>query len=137
MLKSIKIVALIFSISFLFISCSHKLVFSTSAIVPAAEGTVKIKHDKNNNYTLDVEVTNLADPSKLQPSKENYVVWMNTERNGVKNIGQLKSSSGFFSDTRKASLSTVTPFKPVDIFITAENAVNIQNPQGMVVLRTK
>ena len=33
-------------------ACSKKLSFSTSAIVPAAEGTVRIKKGKNENYAV-------------------------------------------------------------------------------------
>lgn len=117
-------------------SCSHKIVFQKSAVVPAAEGKVKIKKDNNSNYSIELEVLHLADPSRLQSAKQFYVVWIQTESNGVKNIGQLKSSSGFFSSTKKASLHTVTSFNPNKIFITAEDQVNIQYPSGQVVLTT-
>lgn len=61
---------------------------------------------------------------------------METEKNGRKNIGQLKTSSGLFSRTLKSSLETVTSFKPVNFIITAEDEGNIQNPGGQVVLKT-
>ena len=121
---------------FIFASCSHKIVFAKSVVVPAAEGSVKVKKDNNNNYSITMEVENLADPTRLQPSKKYYVVWVETERNGAKNLGQLKSSSGFFSSTRKASLNTVTSFKPTEIYITAEDEVNIPYHYGQVVLTT-
>ena len=119
-----------------FSSCSHKIGFETSSVVPAAEGSVKVKKDNNSNYSIQMEITHLADPSRLQPPKENYVVWMQTESNGIKNLGQLKSSSGFFSSTKKAALSTVTSFTPNKVFITAEDQVNIPYPTGQPVLTT-
>ena len=118
--------------------CSRKLQFIQSNVVPAAKGSVKIKKDKNNNYSIDLKVENLAEPERLKPSKKSYVVWMETGQNkGFKNLGQLKSSTGLFSSTLKASLSTVTSFKPKRIFITAENNTAITYPYGQTVLTTK
>lgn len=117
-------------------SCAKKHVFSTSTIVPAAEGSVKVKKDKNSNYNIDLSVIRLADPKRLSPSKEMYIVWMETEQNGTKNIGQLKTSSGMLSKTLKSSLKTVSSFKPIRIFITAEDDATVQYPGGQTVLNT-
>lgn len=122
---------------FLMASCARKLNFNTSEVVPTATGAVKVKKDRNGNYAIKVSLVNLAKPERLQPSKETYVVWMETTRNGLKNIGQLRSSSGLFSSTLKGSLRTVTSFKPAGFFITAEGAADIQYPGTLVVLRTE
>ena len=117
-------------------SCAHKVSFNASTVVPAAEGKVKVKKDNNNNYAVDVEVSNLAEPERLAEPKNVYVVWMETESNGMQNLGQLNTSSGLFSSNLKASLETVTPYKPIRIFITGEDAANIQYPSSYVVLDT-
>ena len=117
-------------------SCTTKHAFSTSPIVPAAEGSVKVKKDKNSNYNIDLSVIRLADSKRLSPSKEMYIVWMETEQNGTKNIGQLKTSSGMLSKTLKSSLKTVSSFKPTKIFITAENDATVQYPGSLMVLET-
>ncbi len=78
----------------------------------------------------------MADPKRLDPPKNTYVVWMETEQNGTKNIGRLNTSSGLLSKTLKSSLKTVTPFKPTSFFITAESNESIQYPGRQVVLRT-
>jgi hypothetical protein len=119
-----------------FTSCASKYTFNTSAGVPAAIGSVKVKKDNNNNYNIDLSVNRLADSKRLTPAKALYVVWMNTEHNGVKNIGQIKTSSGLFSNALKSTLKTVTPFEPTTFFITAENEADIQYPSGIEVLRT-
>lgn len=120
-----------------FQSCSTKYAFSNSTIVPAAAGSVKVKKDNNNNYRVRLKVKNLAKPQNLTPAKDVYVVWMDTDRNGVKNIGQLKTSSGIFSSALKSSLQTVSALEPRSFFITAENVSSVQYPNGIVVLRTK
>ncbi len=117
-------------------SCAKKMTFSSSSIVPAATGSVKIKSDKNKNQTIQVNVTHLASPSKLSPPQNTYVVWMVTESNGTKNMGQLKSSGGLLSKTLKGSLKTVTSFNPTRFFITAEDNGNVQFPGSLTVLST-
>ncbi len=121
---------------FMLPSCATKYAFTRSSVVPAAEGSVKVKKDNNNNYEIDLKVKRLADPNRLSPAKSTYVVWMETEENGRKNIGQLKTSSGLFSSSLKSSLKTKTPFKPSSFFITAEDNADIQYPAGEEVLRT-
>lgn len=117
-------------------SCSTKRYnFSTSSVVPAAEGRIKVKMDGNSNYKIDLNISGLADANRLSPSKKMYIVWMETE-NGRKNIGQLNTSTGLFSKALKSSLNTVTPYKPTGFFITAEDDANIQYPGDFVVLTT-
>ncbi|RYE20409.1 MAG: hypothetical protein EOP42_27530, partial [Sphingobacteriaceae bacterium] len=96
----------------------------------------KITRDENKNHVVEVKVIHLTDPSRLQPSKKTYVVWMQTENNGTKNIGQLQSKDGFFSSTLKGELTAVTPFNPQKIFVTAEDDAAIQFPGTQVVLTT-
>ncbi len=121
---------------FYFSSCARKVSFQTSSVVPAAKGSVKVTKDKNKNYKIKISLSNLAEPSRLQPSKNAYVVWMETDNNNTKNIGQINSSTGFLSSKLKASFETVSSFKPVKIFITAEDDANIQYPGMQVVLST-
>lgn len=123
----------VFSIS----SCAKKMTFGTSTIAPAATGKVKIKKDKNKNYGIDVSLRNLAPSDKLSPPRKTYIVWAETESNGVKNIGQINTSSGLFSKKLKASLSAHLPFKPINIFITAEDNQSVQYPGNMVILTTR
>ncbi|MEO5977528.1 MAG: hypothetical protein ABIS36_09555 [Chryseolinea sp.] len=130
-------ISLLFSILFITASCASNYPFQTSSVVPAAEGGVKVKRDKNSNYDVSMSTIRLAQPTRLSPSRQYYVAWMTTEGNGVKNIGQLKSSSSLFSKTLKSSLETVTSFKPTGFFITAEDNSSIQYPSEQIILRTK
>ncbi len=121
---------------FCFSACSKKIHFQTSSVVPAARGTVKVKKDGNNNYQIKISIINLAEPTRLQPSKKTYVVWMQTENNGTQNIGQINSSAGLLSSSLKASFEAVSSFKPIKIFLTAEDDAAIQYPSSQVVLLT-
>jgi hypothetical protein len=131
-LAGILAIAIIFS----FQSCATKINFLNSIVVPAAEGFVKVKKDNNNNYAIRIELSNLAESGRLQPAKRTYVVWMETDREVMKNIGQINSSTSLLSKRLKADFETVSPVKPTRIFITAEDDATIQYPGAQVVLST-
>jgi hypothetical protein len=118
-------------------SCAKKVSFQTSTVVPAAEGSVKLTKDNNKNYGIRIYLANLAEPNRLQPSKSSYVVWMETDENSTKNMGQINTSTGFMSNKLKASFETVSPVKPTKIFITAEDDPGVQYPGTQVVLTTE
>ncbi|MEO6901858.1 MAG: hypothetical protein ABI315_01740 [Bacteroidia bacterium] len=107
-------------------SCNSKIDFLTSTIVPAARGYVTMKKDNNDNYLLHIKISNLAESTRLTPSKATYVVWIVDYHNHPKNIGQIETSK------LKASLETVSPFKPNKVFISAEDAVSVEYPADTI-----
>lgn len=129
--------ALIFCAFLIFtlFSCARKVTFLTSSVVPAARGAVKVKKDDNKNYLIKVDLENLAEVNRLQPSKNAYVVWLVTDDQLAKNIGQIKSSGSLLSSKLKASFETVSPLKPSKIYITAEDNAETQFP-GTLILTT-
>lgn len=127
---SFKILSFLFA-AILISACSNKIVFPNSEIVPAAEAVLEVEKNKSENYELQLEVTNLADPRRLTPSRGNYVVWMVTEQNGTINLGNLRVNKN-----NKATLETVTPYKPVRIFVTAEDTPKAVLPGTQVILNS-
>lgn len=117
-------------------SCAKKITFQNSTVVPAARGKVTVDKDNNKNYVVKIKIDNLAEVSRLEPSRKSYVVWMETDESLVKNIGQIKSDNQFISSKLKASFETVTAFKPTKIFITAEDNADAQYPGSQLVLET-
>lgn len=117
-------------------ACSKKINFLTSSVVPGARGYVDIKTDKNKNNVIDIHLTELAEVQRLQPARLTYVVWMLTDQNITKNIGQIKSSTSMMSKQLKASFETVSSFKPVKIFITAEDDADTTYPGNQIILET-
>jgi hypothetical protein len=134
--KSTLIVALLFLVAGSFQSCEKKTDFMVSSVVPAARGSVKVKQDKNKNYAIQIHVTDLAEVQRLDSLKLSYVAWIETAEDKYENIGQLISTASGFAKQYKASLSTVTSFQPLKVFITAEDDINVQIPDRKVVLTT-
>lgn len=132
--KVIRILAFCFFISLS--ACTSKYAFQTSAAEPAARGTVKVKKDGNKNYLIKIDISNLAEVKRLEPSRQAYVVWMTGAEDVVKNIGQIRSSSSMISSKLKASFQTVSSNKPYRIFITAEDDATVTVPGSMMILST-
>jgi len=116
---------------FSFSSCAQKALFLTSSVVPAAQGEVTVKKDKNNNYVIKMQISNLAEIDRLQPPKKSYVVWMEADQGLTRNIGLITSSTAL-----NVSFETVATLRPTRIFITAEEDEGVQYPGSMVVLTT-
>ncbi|MDO9152940.1 MAG: hypothetical protein Q7U47_04405 [Paludibacter sp.] len=139
-MKTTKITFLAYLTSFIVIlslsSCAVKARFLTSIIVPAAQGTVQIKIDDNKNYLIKIKLSNLAPSTRLSPPKEAYVVWLITDNNNAKNLGQLNSTTNFMSKNLDATFETVSAFKPFKIIITAENDISIQYPSFSEIILT-
>jgi hypothetical protein len=129
-MRAIFVNGLMLMILFSLSSCATKASFLTSSIVPAATGDVTVNSDKNNNYVIQIKLAGQAEAERLQPSKQTYVVWLETDHSAAKNLGQITISN------LKASFETVSSFKPIRIFITAENDPAITYPGTQVVLTT-
>jgi len=134
--KSISLVIVAVMSMSLFSSCSHKVSFLNSSVVPAARGSVKVSRDNNKNYVVKINIYNLAEVSRLQPPKKCYVVWMITDKQEIRNIGQIKSAEAMLSSKLTAYYESVSSFKPVRIFITAEDDASATNPDPTTVLST-
>ena len=125
-------ILILFSIN----SCTKKIAFLTSSVVPAARGDVKVSKDKNMNYVIQVHISELAEVSRLSPPKQTYVVWMVTDQNDAKNIGRINSKMGGMLKQLNASFETVSDLKPNKIFITAEDDASVQFPNSQIILST-
>ena len=132
-MKPIKSIAHILFIVVALSSCTPKMTFLNSTIAPAATGGVTVKKDKNNNYVVNVSVMNLAEPKQLTPARETYIVWMDSDGNTSRKLGQIAPRSRAL----KGELKATSTEKPKDIYITAENDATITYPTGDVILTTK
>lgn len=125
---------LVASLMILLSSCASKTPFLTSEIIPAARGYVKVDRDKLQNYNIELSLEYLAEAERLTPPKETYVIWMESDQNSTKNIGQINTTSG--SNKLKASFETSSSFEPTRIFISAEDNGTVSYPGSQIVLTT-
>ncbi len=117
-------------------ACAQNIKFLTSAVVPAAQGNVKVKKDGNKNFQIKIHIDNLAEPSRLTPPKSAYVIWLVTDEKVTQNIGKIKTSTNFLSKKLTATFESVTVVKPTKIFITAEVDASVTYPVSEIILET-
>ncbi len=96
-------------------ACAHSQPMQSSALVPAAEGKVKVSRGDSGNTRLTMEVKHLADPAMVAPGASTYVVWIQEPHAAAQNVGALKVGKN-----RRGELKTVTPHQTFQVFITAE-----------------
>ena len=132
-MKTIHSIAITLVVSLVLSSCTPKMSFVNSTIVPSATGDIKVKKDKNKNYIVNVSVQNLADPQKLSPSKSTYLVWVESKNDPLQKLGKITPSG----KALQGSLRATTTSEPTDVFITAEDNADLQSPDGQIILTTK
>lgn len=124
---------LLIAASFLILnSCATTAKFPISSLVPAADISAKKKKDSHKNITLEITAENLASPNRLNPSGNNYSIWIVTKDNGIKNVGQL-----IIRNAKKSTFKAITPFDFSEVFITVENHRDLPAPTGKEISRTK
>lgn len=106
-----------------------KFHMTASSQVPAARGVVQAQSTKNGNMQLDINVRSLAHPSALTPPEQSYVVWVQPSGQSPINEGALK-----VDDKEQGELKVETPYKDVQVFITAEKYAQLKMPEGPTVL---
>lgn len=105
---------------------------TASGSVPAATGTVKVKMDKaNGNTKLDIKVRNLANPSRLTPPANVYVVWVRPRGGDAIRQGGIGVDNSL-----NGELKVVTTLKDFDLFITAEQSETVTVPSNVEILHT-
>ena len=112
---------------------SSRLKMTSSPDIPAAESEVKISTTENGNTQIELEVEHLALPARVSPEATVYVVWARGNDAGAQpvNLGALR-----VDDDLKGSLTTVTPLRAFDLYVTAEASQAITIPTGKTLLST-
>jgi len=121
-----------FSLILILSSCGITAKFPVSNIAPAADISIKKQFDKNGNCKISIEAKNLAAADRLTPPKSEYVVWIVSETDGIRNIGKLK-----IKNAESTGIETLTPFKFREVFITAEDQTDVSYPAGIEITRIK
>jgi len=104
--------------------------------VPAAEGTVSVQDGDNGNYKVALNVKHMAPPEKVATGASSYVVWLrplgtDTKNQSAQNMGALTVNKDL-----EGNLTTVTPYRQFDLFVTAEPVPNSTAPTGEQLLTT-
>ncbi len=130
-MRTLKFLAIIV-VAALMTSCASTVNFPVSQEAPGAEITAKIKKQGETNYFITITANNLADSKRLNPPKNFYVIWAVSSTGVTRNVGYFIQENAVKS-TYKASF----PYRPVEIFITAEDVEAVYVPSGIEITRVK
>jgi hypothetical protein len=112
--------------------CMRRIQLTPLPASRGGEATVRVDLTYNRNNTLQVELSNVPDPSTLNPGYMRYVLWVATpDRQTVVNAGQLRVTEG-----RTAELQTITPLREFILFITAETRGDVTSPSPDVIFES-
>jgi hypothetical protein len=130
-MRTIKSLAIIGAIA-LMTSCASTTQLPVSLVTPAADITAKVKKQGKPNYLITITANNLAATERLNPPKKIYVIWAVSEAQITRNVGHFTQKNAV-----KATYKASFPYKPVEIFITAEDEEGLCEPSGIEISRTK
>ncbi len=99
---------------------------------PSATGEISVSRDKEN-LKLDIDAKHLPRPQDLAPELSSYVVWLRPSGGETwTNAGALR-----LDQDRDASIEVRTPYRDVDVAITAERTPTPDRPSRYQVLEGK
>lgn len=92
-----------------------------------ADATVTIAEKENQNYELDLKVEHLLPPDRAAQGAQSYAVWIQPEgQESPFHIGNLD----YNDSSRVGALTTITPHRSFEVFVTAEPTATPMEPQG-------
>jgi hypothetical protein len=112
------------------IALARDIQLTTGTVDPGAQGKLEVNKQKDGTQQVKVDVQHLALPSALTPPKMGYVVWIQPPDHPPENHGVLKVDS-----KEKGSFQTTTAYPRYDVFVTAEDNLQVTQPSGPVVAR--
>ena len=124
------ILTILLSLTTLLAGCATSAKFPISTVAPAAVITAKKTVDKNKNYVIELVALHLSSADRLNPPKNHYSVWIVTEQNEYKNLGQIMNVNA-----KRGYFKTLSPFNPQVIILTAEDERNRPMPAGIEIAR--
>jgi hypothetical protein len=117
------------------LSCAGatQLRLTTSPDIPAAQGIAKVSTTDNGNTKIELVVEHLASPERVTSGTTVYIVWVRGNEEGAQpqSLGALR-----VGDNLKGSISTVTPLRSFDLYITAEPSQMSTVPTGKTLMNT-
>jgi hypothetical protein len=127
-----KRIAALFATTLLLVSIAlaRDIQLTPGTVDPGAQGKLNVDKQKDGTQQVKVDVQHLAIPSALTPPKMGYVVWIQPPDHPPENHGVLKVGKD-----EKGSFQTTTAYPRYDVFVTAEDNLQVTEPSGPVVAR--
>lgn len=103
--------------------------FRGQEVAAGADADLRIV-ERDQNFELDLTVENLLPPQRTIAGAQTYAVWLQPQGQPPTHLGNLVYDEG----RRRGQLTTITPHRSFDMFITAESTSTPTEPRGPTVL---
>lgn len=100
---------------------------------PGAQGTVEAREGDNGNTEIDLKVKHLAEPGKIAPGAQTYIVWARSREPNrpIQNLGALIPSRDL-----EGELKAMTPLRDFEVIVTPEPSAQETKPTNPTILST-
>ena len=96
-----------------------------------ADGEISVTSDSNGNDIVDVQVSHLPHPSRLDEQMSTYSVWLRPDGSNQRyNVGQIR-----LDDNQSGAVQFTTPFSSYSLKVTGEVDQRQETPSDQIVLR--
>ena len=113
--------------------CTRKIQLTPTPTARGGKASVEVELTYDRNNTLQLEMSNVPDPSTLNASYTRYVLWVATpDKQSIVNAGQIR-----VTDDHSAKIQTLTPLREFILFITAEAQGDVASPGPDVLFETR
>lgn len=114
-------------------ACTRQIRFAALPPARGGEASVRVELTYDRNNTLRIQLSNVPDPSAINPTYTRYVLWVATpDRQTVVNAGQIR-----VDENRRAEMQTLTPLRDFVLFITAETRGDVTSPGPDMVFQSE
>jgi len=112
--------------------CMRRIELTPTPAARGGDASVRVDLTYDRNNTLQVELSDVPDPSTLNPAYTRYVLWVATpDRQTVVNAGQLR-----VMENGTAEIQTLTALREFILFITAETRGDVTSPGPEVIFES-
>jgi len=119
------LLALVMTAVVVAVTAAATFALQSSAAIPAAGGTARLRDTKNGNIEVKLRVKHLAQPGRISPGAEVFVVWARGLEPGAaaQNLGALQVDKNL-----NGKLTALTAMSSFDLFITCEMSQTVTAP---------
>lgn len=111
-------------------ACKTTVQSPTNAPALGSDATIVVKKNSTGTYAIDLEITNLAPPARLDAESTTFVVWIVGQGQPAVRAGTLAYDEG----DRRGALQATSPNRVFSVLVTLENEASPASPGGKSIL---
>lgn len=114
-------------------SCAgtREYVLQGTNVATGADGQLRVEELDGGNYQVNISVSNLLPPARVNEELTTYVVWIQPSEQTPQRVGTLN----YDADERTGEMMATTAITAFQVVVSAEVAPDVATPSEHVVFR--